>query len=337
MKMSVAPPVSVGMPVYNGAKHIATALDSILSQTFGDFELIISDNASTDRTEEICRAYATRDSRIRYIRNPENLGASPNFNKVFEVSSGGKYFRWAAHDDLLTATCLEKHKEILDNGPASAVTSITRRRYISWEDGHLIGTAHDCVAGVSTESGYDSGQPIERMDRFDDIDFRKLLRMAGGWFPILAFGMHKTEALKKTHLLQPFPGADLVMTAELRFLGEFLCVPEELYFQRLHPAEGWTLRSNRKEEAAWFNPRSRGTLLPHRANLYYEYSKSILSSPISLGRKLSLYGNIVGRFGDAASRKVRKLFGGSTVAAAESRRFDADSEAIEEATQSGIV
>jgi glycosyltransferase involved in cell wall biosynthesis len=310
--MSAVPPVAIGLPVYNGDKHIALTLDSILTQTFGDFELIISDNASTDRTEEICRDYAGRDSRIRYIRNPENLGASRNYNKVFEVSSGGKYFRWAAHDDLLGPTCLAKHKQALDEGPDSAVISITLRRYISWEDGHLIGTAYDCVAGVSTEAGYAPGQPLERLDRFDDIDFKKLLRMAGGWFPILAFGMIKTEALKKTQLLQPFPGADLVMTAELRFLGQFLCVPEELYFQRLHPAEGWTLRRNRKEEAAWFNPRSRGTLLPHRANLYYQYSKSILRSPISFGQKLGRFGDIIGRFGEAGTRKMRRLFGTST-------------------------
>lgn len=310
--MSAVPPVAVGMPVYNGDKLIALTLDSILSQTFGDFELIISDNASTDRTEEICREYAARDSRIRYVRNPENLGASRNYNRVFELSSGGKYLRWAAHDDLLGPTCLEKHKQALDEGPDSAVMSITLRRYISWEDGHLIGTAYDCVAGVSTEAGYAPGQPLERLDRFDDIDFKKLLRMAGGWFPILAFGMIKTDALKKTHLLQPFPGADLVMTAELRFLGEFLCVPEELYFQRLHPAEGWTLRRNRKEEAAWFNPRSRGTLLPHRANLYYQYSKSILRSPIGFGQKMARFGDILGRLGEAGNRKMRRLFGTST-------------------------
>jgi glycosyltransferase involved in cell wall biosynthesis len=315
--MKAVPPVAVGMPVYNGAKHIALTIDSILAQTYADFELIISDNASTDGTEEICRDYAARDSRIHYIRNAENLGASRNYNKVFEVSSGGKYLRWAAHDDLLGPTCLEKHKQALDDGPDSAVMSITLRRYISWEDGHLIGTAYDCVAGVSTEAGYAPGQPLEHLDRFDDIDFKKLLRMAGGWFPILAFGMIKTDALKKTHLLQAFPGADLVMTAELRFLGEFLLVPEELYFQRLHPAEGWTMRRNRKEEAAWFNPRSRGTLLPHRANLYYQYSKSILRSPIGVGQKLARFGDILGRFGEAGIRKVRKIFGASVTTEAQ--------------------
>ena len=299
------------MPVYNGSKHIALRLDSILAQTFTDFELIVSDNASTDNTEEICRDYAARDSRIRYIRNPENLGASRNYNQVFEVSKGGKYFRWAAHDDLLGPTCLEQHKKSLDEGPESAVMSITLRRYISWEDGRLMGTAYDCVAGVSTEAGYAPGQPLERLDRFDDIDFKKLLHLAGGWFPILAFGMIKTEALKKTHLLQAFPGADLVMTAELRFLGEFLLVPEELYFQRLHPAEGWTMRRNRAEEAAWFNPRSRGTFLPHRANLYYQYTKSILRAPIPFGQKAARFGDILGRVSEGGLRKVRKLFGQS--------------------------
>src|SRR5580704_9548085 len=86
------PPVSIGLPVYNGQRYLADALDSIVTQTFGDFELIISDNASTDQTEDICRDYATRDSRIRYVRSPVNLGASLNYKQVFDLSSG-RYFR----------------------------------------------------------------------------------------------------------------------------------------------------------------------------------------------------------------------------------------------------
>ena len=79
------PRVSIGMPVYNGAKFIEAALDSLLAQTFEGFELIISDNASTDRTEVICRSYAARDNRIRYYRQEKNQGAIWNFNHVFEV------------------------------------------------------------------------------------------------------------------------------------------------------------------------------------------------------------------------------------------------------------
>ncbi|MEO1673070.1 MAG: glycosyltransferase, partial [Cyanobacteria bacterium J06631_2] len=82
------PLVSIGMPVYNGANFIREALDSILSQTFDNFELVICDNASIDETEKICREYASKDSRIHYHRSQQNLGATWNFNRVFELASG---------------------------------------------------------------------------------------------------------------------------------------------------------------------------------------------------------------------------------------------------------
>lgn len=93
------PRVSIGMPVFNGEKYIRDALDSLLNQTFSDFELIISDNASTDRTEEICCEYASRDSRISYFRQTENNGAITNFQFVLDQASG-EFFMWAAYDDL---------------------------------------------------------------------------------------------------------------------------------------------------------------------------------------------------------------------------------------------
>ena len=100
---TAVPRVTIGLPVYNGENYLAEAIDSILGQTFTDFELIISDNASTDRTEEICRRYAAEDDRIRYFRHDRNRGASPNYNFTVEKARG-EYFKWAAHDDVLHAT-----------------------------------------------------------------------------------------------------------------------------------------------------------------------------------------------------------------------------------------
>lgn len=94
------PAVSIGLPVYNGASYIREALDSLLAQTFADFELIISDNASTDATETICRDYAARDRRMRYYRQTDNRGALANFLFVLDQAVA-PYFMWAAHDDLL--------------------------------------------------------------------------------------------------------------------------------------------------------------------------------------------------------------------------------------------
>lgn len=93
------PQVSIGMPVYNGEPFIREALDSLLAQTFTDFELIISDNASTDGTEAICRDYAAKDKRIRYVRQAENRGAAANFQFVLDEAVG-EYFMWAAADDV---------------------------------------------------------------------------------------------------------------------------------------------------------------------------------------------------------------------------------------------
>jgi glycosyltransferase involved in cell wall biosynthesis len=118
--MKEPPKVSVGMPVFNGDRFIAETIDSILAQTFGDFELIISDNASTDGTEKICRQYADDDGRIRYVRNRENLGAAYNYNQTFHLSSGD-YFKWACHDDLLRPEFLERCVEVLDRDPSAVL------------------------------------------------------------------------------------------------------------------------------------------------------------------------------------------------------------------------
>src|SRR2546430_8992564 len=111
------PKVSIGMPVYNGADYIRRAVQSILAQDYEDFELIISDNASTDETESICREFAERDGRIRYFRNETNVGASQNYNNVFRLAKG-QYFKWAAHDDECYPTMLRRCLELLERAPA---------------------------------------------------------------------------------------------------------------------------------------------------------------------------------------------------------------------------
>ncbi|HKJ45099.1 MAG TPA: glycosyltransferase family 2 protein, partial [Balneolales bacterium] len=107
------PRVSIGMPVYNGENYIERAISSILAQTYKDFELIISDNASTDKTQEICKMFVGRDNRVRYHRNSKNIGAARNYNIVFRLSRG-KYFKWAAHDDELAPAFLEDAVNVLE-------------------------------------------------------------------------------------------------------------------------------------------------------------------------------------------------------------------------------
>ncbi len=116
----IRPRVSIGLPVYNGGQFVSKAIEAVLGQTFSDLELIISDNASTDSTEEICLAYASRDKRIRYYRNAANVGVNPNYRRVFSLATS-EYFKWVTHDDLQTLDFLEKTVPILDRDPGVVV------------------------------------------------------------------------------------------------------------------------------------------------------------------------------------------------------------------------
>lgn len=145
-----APTVTIGMPVYNGEKYIAEAIDSLLSQTFTDFELIISDNASTDKTGLICREYANQDERITYIRHNKNRGALQNFQFVLDEAKG-KYFMWAAHDDLWAPDFLEKSTDLLSNSDINFVFPAFELRSI--------------LLGISRNFNSDLFRFIEERDR----------------------------------------------------------------------------------------------------------------------------------------------------------------------------
>ena len=156
--------LSIGMPVYNGERYLAEAFDCFLAQTFQDFEIVVCDNASTDHTAEICRSYAERDPRIRYYRNEKNLGAIPNFNRVFELSQS-PLFKWAAHDDLYHPRYLETCIRILDENPdvilAHSKTAFVDDRGESFPVDPATGHYVDPRTGVAQIGGQpnDSRQP----------------------------------------------------------------------------------------------------------------------------------------------------------------------------------
>ena len=108
--------VSIGMPAYNRASTIARAIESVLDQTFADFELVISDNASTDDTEAICRPYAAADPRIRYTRHRGPIGGFPNFRFVLDAARA-PYFMWLPPDDYARPRLLERAVAVLDAHP----------------------------------------------------------------------------------------------------------------------------------------------------------------------------------------------------------------------------
>ena len=132
---ATAPLVSIGVPVYNGARIVGAALDSLLTQTYTNLEIIVADNASTDDTGEIVREYAARDSRIRYVRNATNIGArgtSGNFGRVLALATG-KYFMWAAADDRRSPTVVEEAVAALERNPGAVLAHGAVRIYFAPE------------------------------------------------------------------------------------------------------------------------------------------------------------------------------------------------------------
>jgi glycosyltransferase involved in cell wall biosynthesis len=262
---AVAPAVSIGMPVYNAARHLHESLDSLLAQTFTDFEVIISDNASTDETAEIVREYAARDARFRYIRQDVNRGAAANFNAVVEPARG-QYFKWHAHDDRLEPTYLARCVEVLDAGAPRVVLVFPQRVEIK-EDGEYMGLDRKV-------------RWFEAAPPYDRISLARSMLIPDRRYPELVFGLMPTDVLRRTGLIGAFHGADLVLVAELRLLGEFRHIAEPLFINRLHE------RRAVREEAAWYDPRRADRLRRPGWRLLRERLAAVARLDVGIGQKL---------------------------------------------------
>lgn len=248
--------VSIGMPVYNGERYIAAAIESILSQTERDLELIISDNASIDSTESICREFAGRDGRVRYLRNETNIGAHPNYNITFHASSG-EYFKWAAHDDVLELSYIERCLEKFDASP-DTVACQSFLKYID-ENNAEIGV-YD-----SQLKGSDTSDPAAR--------FAGLILLPHPAYEIM--GLFRRSALEGSLLLQSFHGADRALLAELSLRGPFAQVTEPLLLVRDHKQRYTQSTVRPKDRAVWHDTRLAGKLSLPTWRLYGEYWKMI--------------------------------------------------------------
>jgi glycosyltransferase involved in cell wall biosynthesis len=225
------PRVSVGLPVRNGGEYLRDALDSLLSQTLTDFELVIADNASTDDTEAICRDFAARDDRILYVRHDTDIGAPRNFNFVFHHARA-PYFRWAAHDDLVAPENLAACVATLD-ADSTAVLAAPDTTYI---DG-----AGAVLRQWRAAPGLEATRPGPRVPP------------AAVAIPAY-FGLIRSEVLATTRLLQIFTGADRVLLVELCLRGRFRRVPASLFAFRDHAASCSRAVLNAAPEARWLDP-----------------------------------------------------------------------------------
>jgi glycosyltransferase involved in cell wall biosynthesis len=266
------PRVSIGMPVYNGEQFLKEALDSILAQSFKNFNLIISDNGSTDKTEEICRAYAAKDQRIYYERHEQNLGAGWNFNRVFELSSA-EYFRWACYDDLCAPELLERCVEGLDRYPS--VILCYPKTIIINEHGEHIQKYFD---GFNLRSL----RPHERFERYHN-----LVRYGHGCHPL--YGLIRAKTLKMALPMGSYPSSDLVLLGELALHGEFYEIPEYLFFKRDHPNTSVRAHQAFRERIAWYDPAKKGQLHLTRWKWLFDYLAAIRRVQMSWNEKVRCY------------------------------------------------
>ena len=272
VKNKPSPVISVGMPVFNGERYVASSIQSILDQTYTDFELIISDNASTDRTMEICQDFADKDSRIRYCRHSDNMGAARNYNYLVEIARG-EFFRWSNADDLCAP---ELHQRCLDAllADSTAVLSYGKTELID-QDGATLDKYDD-----NLDLPQDS--PSERFTRFfEQVGLTNAI-----------YGLMRTAALRQTDLFGDgsLPSADVKFMAELTIQGKFVEIPQLLFYRRMHPdALSYDLDDDDRQTNFWRAKATPFRLPKLRQHLHL--LRSAWKAGVSLGEKfrISMY------------------------------------------------
>jgi glycosyltransferase involved in cell wall biosynthesis len=264
--------VSIGMPVYNGERWLAQAVESILAQTYGDFEFIISDNASVDNTESISRAYAAQDRRIRYYRNPENIGASDNYNAVFRYA-WGDYFKWASSNDICAPTFLQRCVEVLDRH-RDVVLCYPRTLLFN--------------ESLGTEEYY--SDDLHLMDDDPHTRFTRLLTSIR--LNNVMNGLIRSDALRKTSLIKVYFSSDINMVAELALHGKFYEVPDYLYHRRMDPQTATRMKSSEQVLEHYYPKRDHRMLFQHW-KLNAAYISAISRAPVSFLQKLKCYRYVI--------------------------------------------
>ena len=277
------PAVSVGLFVYNGERFIEDAVNSILNQTFTDFELIISDNASTDRTGEIAEAYAKRDDRIRYYRSEKNMGAGWNARRVYELATG-KYFKWVAVDDLIEPDLLRRCVEVLESDPG-CVVAYARTKQVD-ENGNFI-------ENYITPTATNSSDPIVR--------FGEMLLINHYCYQI--YGVMRISALRQLPPQGVYVNGDRVLLARMSLLGRFYEVPEHLFISRQHSGQSTKTLPARLTQPRfrltnqcgvlpgpeWWDPAKTRTISFPEFRLLREYFLSIHRARLRAGQRLRCY------------------------------------------------
>jgi glycosyltransferase involved in cell wall biosynthesis len=269
--------VAIGLPVYNGANYLAEAIESILCQSYCDFDFLISDNASTDATEEICRAYARRDSRVRYFRQSRNVGAAANHNLMVKLTDS-PYFKWAAHDDLLAPNFLEACVAALDADPAVVLASPAsvliddagQPLPYSAERGGMIDRAGVCWPIMPERN--DGLMADDPAVRFEAV----MLKMV---MCVEIFGLMRRCALLRTSLQGPFGGADKVVLAQMSLLGRFWLGQDALFLRRCH-SQQFSASVSGAYRAQWFSGR-KDWIITQQIKLLLAYWRAMYTTELN--------------------------------------------------------
>jgi glycosyltransferase involved in cell wall biosynthesis len=265
---SPAPLVSIGIPVYNGERFLARAVESLLGQSLGDFELIIADNASTDGTQALCEALALRDARVRYVRHPQNIGAPRNWNCLVELARG-RYFKWATANDLHAPDMLQRCVEVLEADPGIVLCY-----------GH-------------TQLMDETEHPIEVFQGDIDVQMpapseRFAAVCTGMTLNNAMCGVVRTDVLRKTGLDRLYPSGDMALMSELALHGRLKLLPDVL----LHRRQGkgtFTSMLTPLQIQRVYDPHARTPMRFIHGRRHLDNFCCIVRAPIGLHEKLKAF------------------------------------------------
>jgi glycosyltransferase involved in cell wall biosynthesis len=272
------PLVSIGMPVRNGEPFLRASVESLLCQTFEDFELVISDNASTDATGDIIRGYERQDPRVRVLASGVDRGLAWNWNRLLPLTSG-KFFKWAAADDIHLPDYLQRAVALLER------------------DGGAV-LAH-CATGVLNEEGEvrtEVASPYNFAAETAHERFFELTRRHGDCGDV--YGLMRRDVLMRTGLHGAFPRSDRVLLAELGLYGRLERNEECLFLRREHRARVTRIYSLNERYAVYSGRRNPQWPFP-TWRLFGQYSNALWRSTLgardkalcgrSLARSMWLY------------------------------------------------
>ena len=273
------PLVSIGLPVFNGEKFLESSIDTLLSQSYQNIEVIVSDNASTDKTQLIVERYCSKDDRVKYHRHEKNLGASLNYNSTFEMSDG-KYFKWAAHDDIIHKNYIEQCVIAMEGDDSlSLVHPLT---------GQIDGK------GAVTEHLYTSRDTVIPETTSKRELYRILIQDRGAWVRI--FGLIRSSVLKNTPLIDNYVGSDLTLLGELGLKGKVRDIDTIMFWRREHEETSTTGQYKaRRKRLNWFDTSKNPKVAFPEWRLNTEMFRSVAKQNISLTDKISCVMAILGR------------------------------------------